>query len=270
MVECVERSSRSARLPVVRRSLHALAAVALLALSLALAACSSAPTEEPAPTTTAESTPGPQPDAAVGDALEAFVKAAGDGDVAGMWNLLAADTKQRLGPSQEDFERRYADGFESGLGSFSGTDYRIVVSATTPSRWGVAAIAGERVREKKTEFAAYAAMLRQEDGWKIVLDEPVEISSVAPPGKSTDEVRPQVGVRIRANEAIDEAGLWLDGTPVPARVRAASGNDIRVEGPSPVELSPGWHVVVAFGRAGDAASAAARPLQVDGAGGPVA
>lgn len=260
----------------MRRPLHAIAVAGALALALVLTACSSSPDDEPAASTpgstAAESTAAPNADADVGEALEAFVEAAGRGDVADMWDFLASATKERLGPTEEDFERRYGKDFQTGLGSFAGTDYELVVSASMPSGWGIAAIAGNRVRDEQQEFAAYGAAFRREDGWKLVLNDPVAIRNLAPPGTTTDDRRPQIGVRITADAAIDEAGLWLDGSPLPADVRATDGRDIRVEGVSQVELAPGWHVIVAFGRAGDLASAAARPFQVDtpGDGGPVA
>jgi hypothetical protein len=258
---------------VPRKPLYALALLGALVLLAAAAGCGGSSGET---ATSAVETGQPQPGPPetvpeVGAALQSFVEAAGSGDGARMWTLLATETQKRLGPSEKEFERRYGKDFRTGVGSFAGTGYRVVLSVETESGWGVAAVAGDRVRQGKSEYAAYGVALREEgDGWKLVLGEPVRIENVSPAALTTPERRPEIGVRIRSSAPVDEAGIWLDGDPLPAKVVAASGRDVSVEATPGHPLAPGWHVVVVLGRAGEAAAAGAQPFRVDADSGPVA
>lgn len=256
--------------PAVPRGLKSIL-ISLGALVLVVAACGGAEPGHRDATGTAAPATGPVPDTAAGETLTSFVDAAGNADGSAMWELLSRRSRNRLGPSESDFERRFVRGFQAGIGSFAGTGYTTVLSVRTPSGWGIAAIAGRRVRHGTPEFASYAAVLRLEGGtWKLELGDPVRVVSVEPRSGSRSDVRPPIVVRITAASAVQEAGLWLDGAALPARVQATDGRDIRVEGRPAEALSSGWHVVVAFGRAGDLASAGAAPIRVTGAAAPVA
>jgi hypothetical protein len=184
-----------------------------------------------------------------------------------MWSLLSHPSRERLGPGEGDFERKLAKGFRRGLGSFAGTGYATLLSVETPSGWGVAAIAGRRVRDGKPEFAAYAAALRREGGvWKLELGDPVRIAALEPPAGGTVGAQPRIRVRLTATAPIHEAGVWLDGATLPARIRATTARDIRIEAEPVSEISRGWHVTIVFGRAGDQAAAGAAPFRVDARG----
>jgi hypothetical protein len=211
------------------------------------------------PATTAASQLEPAPETA--EVLARFVDAAGAGDVKAMWQLLSSTSKARLGPNRRDFRLEKASGFQRGLGSFSGTDYQVVLATETDSGWGVAAIAGERTRGGEEEFAAFGVALRREDGeWKLELGAPLVLRQVTPPRATTD-VRPPIEVGIEAEGAVDEAGLWLDGSALPATA-TGEPNAVRVTA-TPESLAPGWHVLTILGRSGDEAGAGATAFFVE-------
>ena len=251
----------SARLAHVRCRL-ALAALAA-AVALVLAACAGGGESTAGETSQAETSTGLAEDADAAGVLRLFVEAAGRGDAEGMWGLLSERSRERLGPTLDDFARRYAEGFQEGLGSFAGTPYEVVLSDVTPSGWGIAAIAGDRTRAGKREYATYAAALtRQRRGWRLVLGDPVAVELLSPRGQ-TKEKQPQVRFRVRADAPVEEAGLWLDGAPVPATA-GGSGRNVLIAGTPPRLLAPGRHVIVLFGRSGDDATAGASVFVVQG------
>ena len=131
--------------------------VVLLGLAgLLLAACGGSKSEQAAPPATTQTTqttprtavtpatagltiddPGP------GDALRAFIEAAGAGDTDALWGLLTPVSRKQLGPTRADFARKYGQGFRDGVGTFAGTPYEMVISRRDDGGWGVAAIAGQ-------------------------------------------------------------------------------------------------------------------------------
>jgi hypothetical protein len=236
--------------------------VSLLVLGLVVTGCSG-DSGDPQRAGSTAAAGAPTADREVAEALRAFVEAAGNGDANSMWQLLSSESQAELGPTQEAFTRKLAPGFQTGVGSFAGTGYQVVLSATMPSGFGVAAIAGERVRQGKPEYAAFGAALRRQDGaWKLELGDAVELRNLEPASLETTDRNPQVAVRIRANTAVEEAGVWLDGAPLPATIRGTDGRDIIVGGRPEQSLSTGWHVIVSFGRAGDLATAGATRFEV--------
>ncbi len=181
-----------------------------------------------------------------------------------MWQLLSTRSREQLGPTQAAFADEYAGEFQRGVGAFAGTPFETVLSVTTESGWGVAAIAGDRTRNGELEFAAYGAAFREEDGaWRIELGDPVRLANTAP-GRTTADPEPNVQVEIAADASVEEAGLWLDGEPLPGTV-GGQGDAVTVVATPAAPLASGWHVLVIFGRAGDAATAGATPFQVEGA-----
>jgi hypothetical protein len=240
-----------------------LAAAALAALALA-AGCSGGGSDDAAPTGTATTVQAEQFEAeeAVGQTLRRFVDAAAAGDAERMWTLLSVESQERLGPTQAEFSEELAADLERGLGSFGGTPYETVLSVTTGSGWGIAAVAGGRVRSGEAEYAAYGAALRLEDGeWRIHLGDPIDIVSNEP-AETTADRQPRVQFELRAGAPVDEAGLWLDGAPLPATA-GGTADAITVVATPEAPLSPGWHVLVVFGRAGDEATAGATPFEVE-------
>ncbi len=241
-----------------------LAAGLLVVLLLATGACGSGgpdeATTEQGSTTTATK---PIDDQEVAGTLDLFVQAAGRGDAEAMWGLLSQQSRSRLGPTLSEFEKDYAEGFQSGLGSFAQTSYDIVLSQVTPSGWGVAAIAGTRTREGKNEYAAYAAPLARENGgWRLDLGESIRLK-LNSPGRKTSEAQPRILLRARAKLPITEAGVWLDGKPVPGNVNG-SGRDVFVAAKPARPLRSGRHVVVVFASTGETATAGAAPFRVEG------
>jgi hypothetical protein len=243
---------------------------ALIGLALVmLPACGSeSPGAEPPATTAATQEEDVTPatagltidDPGPGQALEAFVEAAATGNPEAVWLLLTPESQERLGPTLAEFTERFGSGFREGVGTFAGTPYGTVLSRRDEEGWGVAAIAGNRVREGEQEFAAYGAALRLNgDRWLLELGAPIELTRLvdAPPGV--------IQVEMSANEVIEAAGLWLDGEPLPAHVEGQRG-DFVVEAELPPGAS-GTSVVVTFARIETAANAGAFPLVADPEGG---
>jgi hypothetical protein len=240
-----------------------LAALALVALVLASGCSGDEP--EQAATTSAATTATPseqfEPDESVGATLRRFVDAAAAGDATVMWQLLSTQSREQLGPTQEEFSELAAD-LERGLGSFGGTPYRTILSVRTASGWGVAAVAGGRIRGGEAEFAAYGAALRREGGeWRIELGDPIDIVNNEPP-ETTPDRQPRVQFELSADGPVEEAGLWLDGAALPATA-AGQAAAVTVVATPESPLEPGWHVLVVFGRAGDDAAAGATPFEVE-------
>jgi hypothetical protein len=241
---------------------RSLAVVVLAALALA-AGCSGGGSDETATSaaTTAGASDQFEPDDSVGAVLRRFVDAAAAGDSAAMWGLLSTRSREQLGPTQAEFADLAAE-LERGLGSFGGTPYEVVLSVRTASGWGVAAVAGGRIRSGDAEYAAYGAALRREgDEWRIELGDPVDIVSNEPPEKTADR-RPRVQFELAADGPVEEAGLWLDGVALPATAGGTAEAVTLVATPE-APLAPGWHVLVVFGRAGDEAAAGATPFEVE-------
>lgn len=239
----------------------------ILAAALALAAAACGGSSEPRASTTGSSTqtgsaaPVATPEAA--GVLGLFVQAAGRGDAEAMWGLLTTRSQRALGPTLTRFEKKRAKGFETGLGSFAGTGYDVLLSEMTSSGWAIAAIAGERTRRGKREYAAYAAMLAREgNGWRLELGDPLRLELLSPRHTRT-ETQPLVAFRAAAEQPIRAAGLWLDGTPLPGRVRG-SGATIEVTGKPAQPLAVGRHVVIVFASTGNVASAGAAPFRISG------
>lgn len=235
----------------------------LAVLATAVAGCGGGAGGEGGVTTPASSTPLPYDEPAVGEVLAQFIEAAGAGDAEGMWSLLSLPSRERLGPDVEDFATGYETAFQEGVGTFAGTPYEVVLTVETKTGWGVAAVAGDRVRDSKQEYATYAAALRREgDVWKLELDAPVVLRQVEPDWSSTSEALPRIVLQIEAETAIEEAGLWLDGKPLPASAGGSDGRQITLEAVPRSELAPGRHTVVVFGRTGNLAAAGSTPLTV--------
>ena len=238
----------------------------LLPIVVAVAAsCGGGGSSEPSArsaTTGTSALPTPAPE--TGRALSQFVDAAGAADGATMWSLLSRRSQGQLGPTQKDFTRKHVAKFQQGLGSFAGTPYRVVLAVDTASGWGVATVAGDRVRQGKQEFATYAAALRREGGaWKLELGDPVEVIQVKPGTGSIHDDQPEIGIEVKAEAPIDEAGLWLDGKPLPATATGTDRRDVQVSGRPEAALEPGRHVVIVFGRSGDVATAGSVPFTLE-------
>jgi hypothetical protein len=248
--------------------------IVLTAIAVALlSACGSGPeasapeAEPPATTQATEQEAGLTPatagltidDPGPGEVLEAFVDAAAAGDLEAIWTLLSPASQERLGPTTEDFAERFGTGFQEGLGTFGGTPYEVVLSRRDELGWGVAGIAGIRTREGEEEFAAYGAAFRRDgDRWLLELGAPIELARLPDPPAGT------LQVEMSADEALEAAGLWLDGEPLPAHLEGRR-RDFVVEAQLPAGAAA-TAVVVAFARTAAGATGGAFPL-FDTAGG---
>jgi hypothetical protein len=240
--------------------------IALVGLALGiLTACGSGSDEAEPPSTTQATQTDQQEDVTPatagltiddpgpGEALQAFVDAAAGGNPEAVWLLLTPESQERLGPTFAQFTERFGSGFREGVGTFAGSPYGVVISRRDEEGWGVAAIAGNRVREGEPEFATYGAAFRLEgDRWLLELGAPIELTRLvdAPPGV--------LQVEMSADAVIEAGGLWLDGEPLLAHVEGRRG-DFVVEAELPPDAS-GTSVVVAFARTADTANAGAFPL----------
>ena len=126
--------------------------------------------------------------------------------------------------------------------------------APTSEGWGVAAIAGDRVRDGQEEFATYAAALRVEDGeWRLELGAPIAITYLDESPTGT------VDVEIEAGAPLEAAGLWVDGEPAQAVVQGTDLSHVVVHAEQ-VQTTADRPVGVVFARTSDQAQAGAFSL----------
>lgn len=242
------------------------------ALVLGTAACtgsggSSTTGTQPVATTNVLTVPtGTEPTTSVapaaGAALKLFVEAAGQRDANAMWPLLSSETQDRLGGDSGTFADRFAKDFEAGIGSFAGTDYRVVLAVRTVPGWAVAAIVGSRTVDGKTQSAAYAVALRDEGGfWRLEIGGPVTLTPVVPSAGVEAGTKPQLGMRVEAGAPITVAAVWINGSPLPALAAGPDATTLLVAGKPVSPLTAGTNVGIGFARAGGQASARAWPIQ---------
>lgn len=248
----------------------AIAALAVAGCSLERDQGAEPPAEtQPPPAAMTEATEEPAAPALLagdeaGATLTSFVEAAGAGNAARMWALLSASTRERLGPTPAAFRARRAKQLEKALGSFARRGaYELILAEPINAVWGVAAVAGERLVQGKSEYAAYAAALRFEAGrWKVELDAPVRLRPLAPDPGATKKAHPQLAVEITAGVPIREGGLWLDGIAFPADGGGFDDKHFTIFGEPFDAVANGEHSVVAFAIAGKSATATAWTFRV--------
>jgi hypothetical protein len=182
-----------------------------------------------------------------GVVLRNFARAAARGDERAMWERLSAPTRRRLGPTLAGFRREHARRLEQELRGL-GRRHELLLTQTIEPPFAVAAIGrGSRV---------YAAALRLENGlWRVELDAPLQVVPLRPKPGETVRRRTQLAADVKAEAAILEAGLWLDGFAFPTRGGGPTASALTMFGET-AQLSPGPHTVIAF--ASTAAHAAAR------------
>ena len=256
----------------VRPGLLAIAAACLLA-GCSAGGDDSGREASPPPAPPADTAP-PPPEPLSADAAEAvlteFVAAAGDGDAAGMWELLSRPTKRRLGPSERRFAAREAGALELAVGSFARLDaFHLILAEPLSAEWGIAAIEGRREVDGEQRFGAYAAALRAESGrWKLELGGDVSLRPLAPDPIEVKKAHPLLAVEISSGARVIEGGLWLDGAAFPAEGGGSDARHFTIFGEPTEALTRGRHSVVAFGMAGKTAAAVAWTFSVGRAGRP--
>jgi hypothetical protein len=239
----------------------------LLAVAALTAACSGERDETsatpPAPTTTAateldqtttepEAEPPPRPDAP----LERMVAAARAADARAMWELLSGPTRERLGPTFARFRRGAASELRKALGSFARRRSALILAERINEEFAVAAYGGRLADDR---YATFATALRLEEGaWKLELGGPVQLEALVPdPGEVERRGGAQLAAGIKADAAVAEGGLWLDGESVPGKSGGTDERNITIFS-DPVEgLARGPHAVVAFASTAYDASALA-------------
>ncbi|HSC90409.1 MAG TPA: hypothetical protein VLB86_02000 [Gaiellaceae bacterium] len=236
------------------------AAAALVAVALVTAGCGGGDAEDAAGAAVAPVAGVPAP--AVGRALVAFVGAAGEGDADATWALLSPETRASMGPTLPEFRRGVAADLEQGLGDLAGRAE--VVLARRVGRWGLAAVAGERVVEGEREHYAYAAAFRLVRGeWRVELGGAVAALLEPGPLDETD-AEPEIGVKLDASGPLKQALMWLDDRPQAVRRRDEGPFSARLSGRVDRPLAPGFHTAVALATTPDTAAAAAWPFEVRG------
>ncbi len=184
-----------------------------------------------------------------GGALKALLVAAGAGDEAKVRSLLVPGSPASLAPLLAE-----------SLGSYP-PKTPVILSVQIDPEFAVAAIAGPRTAEGTQEHGAYAVALKAVGNrYRAVLVSPVRIRALGPDPGSTQGPVTQVAAEFSAPKRIDQAGLWLDGTAIPAEPRGGP-RKFTAYGSTP-ELKPGWHNVVAFAEAGGTARATAWTFRV--------
>jgi hypothetical protein len=223
-----------------RARLAAAGAAVLLAV---LAGCGGK--DAAAPETLPARTPSPAA------ALSTLVTAARAGDVARVRGLLTPSTP-----------RAAAAELVEGLGSFP-PQTKVVLAEQIDETWAVAALAGPRRAEGMQEYGTFAVALELVGGeWKAHLGSgTIDIRPLGPdPGLVVGRAPTQVAAEFSALVAINDAGLWLDGEALPAKI-AGTPLKYTAFGSSP-PLRRGYHTVVAFAESGGSATATAWAFRV--------
>jgi hypothetical protein len=212
-------------------------------------------TTEPPVTTAAAPDPG-------GDAIAAFVAAAGDGEFGAMWELLSTSTRQRLGPTLADFRAHSGTELIEGVGSFRRV--RVIVSERITPELGVVAIDGSRVVEGSRERQVYAVAMRLEgSSWKLELGGPVTVRPIGPDPGARERVVAQVAAAVGGPAGVGTAVMYVDGQTVSPNTSRTSTNSTLYANIEP-SLEPGRHTVVVFASEGREASALGWAFTVTG------
>jgi hypothetical protein len=194
-----------------------------------------------------------------GEVLLRFVRAAGKGDDAAMWNLLTAPTQAAIGPTLDDFRGEAGESFKAGLGSIA-ENAEVVLSRRLAGDWSVAAVAGDRIGEdgEPEEFAYGAALLPEDGQLKIELGGVVVTGFKPDPSSETDETQPDLAANVGAGGDLTDVQMWLDGEPFPAeRGKDDTPFTATLRGKPAGPLPPGRHHVVVFASTGETATATA-------------
>lgn len=218
--------------------------VVLIAI-LVVAGCGSEETTSGKTTQPTETAP-PDPGREV---MTAFVAAAEDGDAVAMWDLLSEPSRERFGPTLEEFEAGEAKRLAETLAPFAGGDLPVEVSENIDGDFGVVALSrGDH---------AYANPLRREgDVWRVELPGPMTIDISGPPPGSKGKFASQIGVEIKGRSSGGTALLYLDGETLDPDIYAGpTAATVFASFPNGVE--PGRHTAVAFALSGDNAAAEA-------------
>jgi hypothetical protein len=190
-------------------------------------------------------------EAGPGATLERFVEAAGAGDAEAMWAELSQATRERWGPSLDDFRNGVAAELQEGLGAYAHEGYAIMLEEEIDERWAVAALEAGGA-ELEDQFAAYAAAaVREDEGWKLELGSDLNVTPLEPGQDASVDSVETVRAGVDAAASPEEVRMWLDYEPLTAGFR-----DGQIFGDIG-EVWPGPVVVVAFASAGDQANAIA-------------
>ncbi|HZR92093.1 MAG TPA: hypothetical protein VFA44_06750 [Gaiellaceae bacterium] len=223
-----------------------LAAIVLVfLLVLAVAACGGGGKK-------AQSTPATSTSAAHRDpgkaALASFLEAAKRHDAAALWGLLSSPSRERLGPSLALFRRTSAATIEQALVPFERGGNELVLSRPTGPSFGLVAI--------RSGVRALAVPLRKEgSAWKIETPGPITIDISGPQPGSSGPVG-KVAVELHGVHGVGEAGLFLDGSPLGAKVTVGRGS-ATVYANLAQAAPAGLHVAVAYAQFGRNVSALA-------------
>ena len=223
-------------------------------------------TTAPATTASTDTAPaaisGGTPNPAMGQTLLRIVKAAGRPDPGGMWSELSIPTRASLGPTLQDFSGGNASEFALGLGTLA-PSARIVLSRQIGDSYGVAAIAGTRKVDGKDEEFAYGAALLQEDNrWKLELGG-IVITGLAPEPLEKVGRRPQIASNVGAAGQLIELHMWLDGKPLRVRNNGLTPFTAKLTAVPPTPLKAGRHVAITFAATDETATATAWPFTVE-------
>jgi hypothetical protein len=223
----------------------------LLGAACLLAGCGDG--GEPAATTAPPATVAPADPGR--DAMESFVAAARRGSAVGMWRLLSAPSRDRLGPTLAAFRRSTAAELEEGVGSFD--RFRVVVSERITPEFGVVAIDGPLRSEGTRGRGVYAAALRLEGTrWKLEVGGPVKVRPIGPDPGAREPVVAQVAAAVEGPGGTGTAVMYLDGATLDPQVRGTATNSTLFANLDQA-LDPGRHTVVVFGSDGREAAATA-------------
>jgi hypothetical protein len=200
--------------------------------------------------------------AVMGQTLLRFVRAAGRGDAGAMWAELSMPTRASIGPTLNDFEAGRAAEFRQGLGTLAETA-RVVLSRQVGSQFGVAAILGTReAGGRKDEFAYGAALVNEDDRWKLELGG-IIITGFVPEPLQVAKPDTSIASNVGAAGDLSELHMWLDGRPLRVRNEGETPFTAELAATPAAPLEPGTHVAVTFAATSETATAIAWPFTVE-------
>jgi hypothetical protein len=185
-------------------------------------------------------------DPAAREALDRFVQAAGENDLAAMWGMLDQTSQQRYGPTEAQFAAGSGNDLAVVLGSFArkGGKYEHVLAKRITPDWSVAAITGFVTLEGSEEWGSYAAIVDHEgDERKIALAGTATFNPVTPEPELVAGDTPSIATEISASEPVLTSLLWVDDTPVASEL---APDEILLTGTVARPLAPGRHTVVSY------------------------
>lgn len=186
-------------------------------------------------------------DSGPGKVLREFADAARARNMKGMWALLSDASRERSGPTLDEFAARAGADFIETVGGFQ-KGYEVSVSARTSDVSGVAAIDGQNVDQFTglRDHDAFAAGAVKERGkWRLEVLPPGALQLVSPDTQVASD-KPVVVVTAEASAPIIDVGIWIDGTQYHSPTDGSSPTRMNLLAQPRESIGSGSHTLVAY------------------------